>query len=120
MTPTVTPAQKPPTPPPTRTTPPAPSYSLTDYAFCHPSSCPNPNLYTGYPIGIGFQLSQSTSQPVAAEIWFQGAYQYTSPFSPSSNGSYYDVLPFANSAGSLEVRVFVAGTRVGAFRTTVH
>lgn len=107
--PTVQPTKPAPaTPPPP---PPAPALEVVDWAFCHQVGCPygDQDLYAGHAIAIAFQLNQVTSQAVAVEVWFDGEYQYTSNFSASANGSYYDVLPYANYSGELALDIYVGG-----------
>ncbi len=122
--PTATPAKPSPTkpaptaPPP----PPAPAIEVVDWAFCHQVGCPYgaQYLYAGYPIAIAFQLNQPTSQPVSVEVWFDGQYQYTSNFSASNNGAYYDLLPYANYAGELELEIYVGGAWLDSLYADVN
>jgi len=110
--------------PPTVTPPPAPAPALYlyDYVFCHEAGCPygDEELVTGWAIAVGFELSALTSLPVAAEIWFNGQYYYTSPFTPSSNGAYFDVLPFAYEAGELELRIYAGEYYLGSAWADVY
>ncbi len=116
---TVAPTKPAPTTPPP---PPAPSLEVVDWAFCHQPGCPygDQYLYAGYPIAIAFQLNQPTSQGVSVEVWFDGEYQYTSNFTASSNGAYYDLLPYANYAGELELDIYVGGSYLDSLYADVN
>ncbi|MGE3075012.1 MAG: serine/threonine-protein kinase [Dehalococcoidia bacterium] len=121
-TPSATPTQAPPTTTPPPPAPPAPVLQVTDWVFCHQVGCPYGDEYleAGYPIAIGFQFNQLTNQPVSVEIWFDGEYQYTSNFTASSNGLYYDVLPYANYAGELELDIYVGGSYLTSLYADVN
>ena len=112
VVPTNTPA---PTMAPTKPAPPqpapAPALEVVDWAFCHLANCPYGDavLYAGYPIAIGFAFNQAISASVSVEIWFDGEYQYTSNFSASGNGTYFDLLPHANYSGEIELAIYVGG-----------
>ncbi|MEO8538835.1 MAG: hypothetical protein ABI577_03775, partial [bacterium] len=95
---------------------------VVDWAFCHQVGCPygDQDLYAGYGIAIAFQLNQATSQAVSVEVWFDGEYEYTSNFSPSANGAYFDVLPFANHSGELELDIYAGGVFVDSLWADVN
>lgn len=118
-TPTTAPT-KPPAPPVTE--PPAPALALADWAFCHTAGCPDGDeeLYAGYAIAVVFRLNLPTQAQVSAEVWFDGVFQYTSNFSASSNGYYFDVLPWANYSGGLELAIYAGDTYVGSAETWVN
>lgn len=108
-TPTASPTTAPKVVPPAP--PPAPVLEVVDWVFCHLAGCPYgyEDLYAGYPIAIGFRLNVSTSLPVSVEVNFDGEYQYTSNFSPSATGMYFDILPWANYSGELTLDIYVGG-----------
>lgn len=118
--PTATPSKPSPNAPPPP--PPAPALEVVDWAFCHQAGCPfgDQYLYAGYPIAVAFQLNQAIGQQVSVEVWFDGAYQYTSNFSASSNGAYYDILPYANYAGELTLDIYVGGQYLDSLYADVN
>ncbi len=119
--PTATPAPKKTAPAvPTPTVPPAPALAVVDYAFCHPG-CPYGAgvLGVGYAIAVGFELNQLTYQQISADVYFNGVFYYTTYFSPSTNGEYYELLPHANEPGRLDLRINAGGTHIGTISANV-
>ncbi len=135
-TPTPTaPAQPTATPPPPTTaaipptaipptTAPAPAVpALVDYVLCHTSAaCPygNETLLAGYAMYVIFELSPVTNAYVEMEVFFDGAFEYTSPFTASSTGVYFDTIPYAEVAGFLSLDIYADGEYVGTMYGDVN
>lgn len=115
VTPTATRTSTPPPPAPKTVTPapakPVAPITVVGWVFCQQAGCPagQEELYSGAPIGVGFALSSPTSLPVSVEVWFDGVYYYTSNFTPSANGMYFDLLPFTYHGGDLALDIYVGG-----------
>jgi hypothetical protein len=127
--PTTAPTKPPPPPtnipiPPTATPTTAPaSPELVDYVLCHSSQfCPggDEDLVAGYTIYVVFQLAPVTTAFVEMEVFFDGAFEYNSPFTASSTGLYYDAIPYAQRAGLLSMDIYADGEYIDSMYGDVN
>ena len=118
------------TPSPTATrTPTIPALpSITSYAFCRTSpTCAGGNepLQTDQIIRAVFNLSAIPQAQLTADAYWNGAkynsFSWAGPPYPGATGFYFGdpALGFPSAAGTVEVRLYVGGTFIGAMSAVV-